>query len=407
MVNNTANDGTPYFLTANHCLGNPTTWTYYFNHESSTCFGSSGPTSMSISGGNLLVADGGADVALIELSSAPPASWDVEYAGWDASGATPENATGIHHPSGDVKKICFEEDSPYASSTGGAQVWWIDNWEDGVTEPGSSGSPLFDQNHRIIGQLYGGAAACSGSVNNGAFDYYGRFNISWGLGVSEYLDPVNSGTLVLDGYPSGYNSDVGCTDPDACNYEPTALEDDGSCIINGSVITFVLLTDNYPAETTWNIIDSSGSIVLEGGPYDGSQTTYTSTACLAAGCYTLTVNDSYGDGLQHNGVIGDYTSRDESGTVLAEMIEGGDFGSQAVHNFCLEEDIVEGCTNATACNYNSSATDNGSCVYAYGCDYCSGATDGSGSVVDGDTDDDGVCDANEGRRLPRRTGLQL
>ena len=396
MINNTANDGTPYFLTANHCLGNPNTWTYYFNHESSTCSGSSGPTSMSISGGNLLVADGGADVALIELSSAPPASWDVEYAGWDASGATPENATGIHHPSGDVKKICFEEDSPYASSTGGAQVWWIDNWEDGVTEPGSSGSPLFDQNHRIIGQLYGGAAACSGSVNNGAFDYYGRFNISWGLGVSEYLDPINSGTLVLDGYPSGYNSDVGCTDPDACNYEPNALVDDGSCIINGSVITFVLLTDNYPAETTWNITDASGSIVLEGGPYDGSQTTYTSTVCLGPGCYTLTVNDSYGDGLQHNGVIGDYTLTNESGTVLAEMIEGGDFGSQAVHEFCLEEEIVEGCANANACNYNAAATDdNGSCVYASGCDNCSGATDGSGSVVDGDTDNDGVCDAEE------------
>ncbi|MEE3164445.1 MAG: trypsin-like peptidase domain-containing protein [Bacteroidota bacterium] len=396
MINNTANDGTPYFLTANHCLGNPNTWTYYFNHESSTCSGSSGPTSMSISGGNLLVADGGADVALIELSSAPPASWDVEYAGWDASGATPENATGIHHPSGDVKKICFEEDSPYTSSTGGAQVWWIDNWEAGVTEPGSSGSPLFDQNHRIIGQLYGGAAACSGSVNNGAFDYYGRFNVSWGLGVSEYLDPSNSGTLVLDGYPSGYNSDVGCTDADACNYDPAALVDDGSCIINGSVITFVLLTDNYPAETTWNITDASGSIVLEGGPYDGSQTTYTSTACLAPGCYTLTVNDSYGDGLQHNGVIGDYTLTDESGTVLAEMIEGGDFGSQAVHDFCLEEDITEGCANANACNYNAAATDdNSSCVYASGCDYCSGATDGSGSVVDGDTDNDGVCDADE------------
>ena len=228
-------------------------------------------------------------------------------------------------------------------------MWWIDNWEAGVTEPGSSGSPLFDQNHRIIGQLYGGAAACSGSVNNGAYDFYGRFNVSWGLGVSEYLDPSNSGTLVLDGYPSGYNSDVGCTDPEACNYDPAAVTDDGSCaefdacgvcggndascsgctdatacnydpsadvddgscIINGSVITFVLLTDNYPAETTWNITDSSGSIVLEGGPYNGLQTTYTSTVCLGPGCYTLTVNDSYGDGLQYNGVVGDYTLTDE------------------------------------------------------------------------------------------------
>ena len=178
------------------------------------------------------MADGRADVALIELSSTPPSSWDVEYAGWDASGATPENATGIHHPSGDVKKICFEEDSPYTSSTGGAAVWWIDAWELGVTEPGSSGSPLFDQNHRIIGQLYGGAAACSGSVNNGAYDFYGRFNVSWGLGVSQYLDPTNSGTTVLDGYPTGFNTDEGCTDPTACNYSPLAIFDDGSCAEN-------------------------------------------------------------------------------------------------------------------------------------------------------------------------------
>ena len=62
-------------------------------------------------------------------------------------------------------------------------------WEDGVTEPGSSGSPSFDQNHRIIGQLYGGAAACSGSVNNGAYDYYGRMDVSWGVGLSGTSTP--------------------------------------------------------------------------------------------------------------------------------------------------------------------------------------------------------------------------
>ena len=109
----------------------------------------------------------------------------MEYAGWDVSGSTPSSAVGIHHPSGDIKKICFENNSPYQSTAGGAAVWWISAWEDGVTEPGSSGSPLFDQNHRIIGQLYGGAAACSGSVNNGAYDYYGRMDV-W---LSGYLDP--------------------------------------------------------------------------------------------------------------------------------------------------------------------------------------------------------------------------
>ena len=403
LVNNTANDGTPYFLTANHCLGNPNTWTYYFNHESSTCSGSTGPTDNSISGGSLLVSDGGSDVALIQLSEAPPASWNIEYAGWDASGATPENATGIHHPSGDVKKICFEENSPYESSTGGAQVWWIDAWEAGVTEPGSSGSPLFDQNHRIIGQLYGGAAACSGSVNNGAYDFYGRFNISWNLGLSEYLDPQNSGVLVLDGFPTGFNTDYGCTsadacnysplaifddgscavddecgicggdnsscggctDPSACNYEASAIVDDGSCVLDGVTISFSLLTDNYPAETTWNISDSDGDIVLEGGPYSQTQTTFETSTCIPSGCYTLTVNDSYGDGLQYSGTVGNYILTDSEENVLAEMIEGGNFGYQANHDFCVESGSpdIPGCTELSSCNFDPEATvDDGSCV---------------------------------------------
>jgi lysyl endopeptidase len=179
LINNTMNDGTPYFLTANHCLGNPGTWVYYFNHESATCSGSTGPTNQSISGGTLLVSDGASDFALVELSATPPAAFNVQYAGFDASGVTPSSATGIHHPSGDVMKICFEEDSPYFANAAGAAVWMIDQWEAGVTEPGSSGAPLFDNNHRIIGQLYGGAAACNGSVNNGQLDYYGRPYWSW------------------------------------------------------------------------------------------------------------------------------------------------------------------------------------------------------------------------------------
>lgn len=232
LVNNTAQNGTPYFLTANHCLGNPNTWVYYFNHESSTCSGTTGPTNQSISGGTLLVNSGNSDVALIELSSTPPASYNVEYAGWDASGTTPASAVGIHHPSGDLKKICFENDSPYPSTASGADVWWIDQWEDGVTEPGSSGSPLFDQNQRIIGQLYGGAAACSGSNNNGAYDYYGRMDESWNVGVATYLDPLNTGQLTLDSYPTNSTSNLGCTLPSACNYDPEAVEDDGSCLID-------------------------------------------------------------------------------------------------------------------------------------------------------------------------------
>ena len=204
LVNNTAQDGTPLFLTANHCLGgNVGNWTFYFNHETEGCEGNTGPTNQSVSGAELLVSSGASDFGLLLLDETPPEDYNVFYAGWDGTDAeTVQNATCIHHPSGDLKKICFEEDEPYHDNAGGASVWWIDQWEDGVTEPGSSGSPLFDENHRIIGQLYGGAAACAGEVNNGTFDYYGRMGVSFNQGITEFLDPLELGIEVLDGYPS-------------------------------------------------------------------------------------------------------------------------------------------------------------------------------------------------------------
>ncbi len=58
-----------------------------------------------------------------------------------------------------------------------------------------------------------------------------------------------------------------------------------------------------------------------------------------------------------------------------------------------------GCTDSNACNYDDAASiEDGSCAYASdldACASCSGETDGSGTIVDNDADDDGVCDADE------------
>ena len=212
LVNNTANDGTPYFLTANHCYsaGSGPSWVFVFNHETSGCTGTTGPTNQTISGCTLKAKNAGSDFCLVQLSSTPPATYNVQYAGWDASdAATVTSATCIHHPSGDLKKISFENNAVPQGSWSSAQTWNVQQWDDGITEGGSSGSPLFDQNHRIIGQLFGGASACNGSTENGQGDSYGRFGVSWDAGASassrlkEWLDPGNTGALIIDGYPIG------------------------------------------------------------------------------------------------------------------------------------------------------------------------------------------------------------
>ncbi|MBT6175388.1 MAG: choice-of-anchor B family protein [Flavobacteriales bacterium] len=170
----------------------------------------------------------------------------------------------------------------------------------------------------------------------------------------------------------------GCTDTIACNYDPSATIDDGSCIIGGVEITFTILTDNYPGETTWSIADASGTVVMTGGPYSSSATTYSSTVCVDNGCYDLTINDSFGDGICCGYGTGNYVITSQGET----LISGGEFASTETVNFCISggEPDVPGCTDSTACNYDSTATlDDGSCEYE-SC-ACPNDVNGDGSIT--------------------------
>ncbi len=275
MVNNTAQDGKPYFLTANHCLGsNPATWVFYFNHESSGCSGNTGPTNQSISGATLRAKNANSDFALVELSSIPPQSWGIYYAGWDRTdNSSVTSGTGIHHPGGDIKKICVDSDNPSKVLAGDVNSWMVGDWEIGVTEPGSSGSPLFDQNHRIIGQLYAGASECVGSnSNNGQSDFYGRFGVSWAAGSSsstrlrEWLDPQNTGATVLNGtFPagsSGNTADAGVTSLEGLNYAVCAATVQPSAVIkNNGQTTLTSCKVNYKLNGgSTQVVNWSGSL---------------------------------------------------------------------------------------------------------------------------------------------------
>ena len=210
LVNNTQQDGTPYVLTANHCGSSGFgSWVFRFNWEASGCPDpGSSPAYQSITGSVSKASHTDSDFRLVQMNSTPPASYNVYYAGWNNVNAPPDSSVSIHHPNGDIKKIAFDDHPAVsASSLPPASIpnaTWGVIWDrNTTTEPGSSGSPLFDQNHRIIGQLWGGGASCT---NLTAPDYYGKFSMSWNTGTTastrlrDWLDPLNSGATILDGY---------------------------------------------------------------------------------------------------------------------------------------------------------------------------------------------------------------
>lgn len=198
MINNCAQDGKPFFLTARHCLPgnqNVSNWVYRFNWNSPSCpLNQNGPTNQTVSGSQLRVQSAGSDVALIEFNNPVPASYNAFFTGWDKSGVAPTSSTGIHHPSGDVKKISFDVNAAVSGTFSGAQCWRILNWEDGTTEGGSSGSGLWNQNGLLVGQLYGGQANCFNNIN----DYYGKFSVSYSV-LETWLGSCGD---QLGGFPS-------------------------------------------------------------------------------------------------------------------------------------------------------------------------------------------------------------
>lgn len=213
LMNNTALDFRPFVLSANHCgvdSTNDATVVAFWNFQSAAC-GTHGPgsTADSQTGATFRASNATSDFVLFELDAVPDPAFNVFYAGWDRSGIAPPGVTCIHHPQADVKAISFANTPPVSSGN-----FWQANWdvlgpngETAVTEVGSSGSCIFaNDTQRCIGQLQGGPSSC-GAAPASLHDFYGKFSVSWTGGatnatrLSNWLDPLNTGVLGLDGDP--------------------------------------------------------------------------------------------------------------------------------------------------------------------------------------------------------------
>ncbi len=219
LVNNEREDLTPYFLSANHCYtedptgGGVSDWVFWFNYESTSCSDpSTEPGHDGVSGAYLRARNSASDFLLVELTAKPPGSYNTYYAGWSAVNTPAQSSVTIHHPQGDIKKISLDDDSAVSDRwqtrffTSPPNSHWRAEFDDGTVEKGSSGAPLFDQNHRIVGQLQGNLNYYHGvdfcTIPQG---WYGKFSMSWDYGntastrLKDWLDPDNTGIQTLDG----------------------------------------------------------------------------------------------------------------------------------------------------------------------------------------------------------------
>ncbi|MEE4329544.1 MAG: hypothetical protein V2J10_01660 [Wenzhouxiangella sp.] len=261
LVNNTANDQRMLFMTATHCISpsQAPSIVVYWNYEWPTCRrpGAAGGTAVnppdpneSNTGGTWLAATidpffgGGcsvgsqcSDMTLIELDDPANPAFDLYWSGWDrrppptACAQGPGSSTDglcatIHHPGVDEKRITWvAADIQIGDIAAADNVHWhpfwhpsppeLPNMPDGapasippaVTEGGSSGSPLYSADRRLIGVLSGGPAFC-GATGSSLSDFYGGLFHAWeGLGtptsrMKDHLDPLGSDPLFINGFPA-------------------------------------------------------------------------------------------------------------------------------------------------------------------------------------------------------------
>lgn len=225
LVNNVAQDCKRLILTAQHCGIGITDadfllWKFYFGYQRPNCGTGSASQGRVITGcfkrgeSNDNGGESGSDFLLLEAEDAINPTWNPFWLGWDATTNAHTGGRCIHHPAGSEKKI-----STYTGSAQNSSFWngssthyrvvWAgteSGW--GVTEGGSSGSPLFESGGKVIGTLTGGGSFCNSVQPGGQTqpDYYGRMNYHWTSNpgpatdrLKTWLDPDNTGTLTLEG----------------------------------------------------------------------------------------------------------------------------------------------------------------------------------------------------------------
>ena len=307
LVNNTANDQSMYFLTANHCaMGTAeaaASIVVYWNYQNSYCrtpgsaeSGQNGDGSLAQNqtGATPLASWATSDFTLLELDAPANEEFNLYWSGWDRRDVAFPGATGIHHPRVAEKRIThssnpLEISGYFATGNSHLHVFWD---RPGTTEGGSSGSPLYSPEGRVIGQLHGGLASCS-TTGAEHSDYYGRVFLSWTGGgsdstrLSNWLDPAATGAEFIDGLDSTPTDPTLPVAGFTWTAEELTVSFSNTSTDDGDTLTYAWdfgdgssSTESDPVHTY--AADGSYTVTLTVTDADGNTDTYTATVEVAA-----------------------------------------------------------------------------------------------------------------------------
>lgn len=336
LINNTANDNRPYYLTANHCgisTSNAASVVAYWKYQNSVCrtpgsaaSGQAGDGARNLynSGAVLRAKWATTDFCLIEFDDPINTGYGLFWSGWNRANTPPNAATIIHHPNSEEMRITLSSSYSYkvsdysGNNPGDSSHLQVTGYDIGTTEGGSSGCPIYDINKRIVGQLHGGPASCA----NNSGDFYGWFYKSWNGGgtsdtrLKDWLDPSNTGISYLNGLDALplANLDVALQQVAGL---PIATQTCNSSILpevtffNNGINTIQSLTINYTLDG-----------ITQQFIWNGNLTTYNSITValpeinLSVGAHTFYVE------LQNPNGTSDVTGNNISGNYNFSVING-------------------------------------------------------------------------------------
>ncbi len=293
LINNTAQDQTPYLLTAFHCIVDGFTplydqWQFNFGYEALTCDNpAQEPSARTLVGAEMVAADQDPDFLLLRIASPIPSSFSPYYAGWNrAVDALPQNSAMIHHPCGDIKKITVDNQNTatihnrninWEAYTSTPNSHFEITFDEGFSQVGASGAPLYGTDGLLYGQLHGGNVNLANCAINNL--YYGRFATSWDGDastnrLSDWLDPINSGQMTLEGLDPFGN---------LANFNVLLQTPEGEGIGGASVV--IAGTDSVVVAVT----DDSGQFILQLPRTSDYQLTFNKTGDVLNGVTTFDI----------------------------------------------------------------------------------------------------------------------